>query len=138
MKQKGKTKPEPRQERRDMIFKYLDDKFLNRKPKALFTVNRIRRDLSEHISQWGELYGLDTSQKVTREIRLIVLEYGVDVMGAISEIRHKKGRPTTAYRVNKENSKEYLVKAEFEKKVQALYALKKATTLTEETAKAKN
>lgn len=138
MTKKDTAKPEPRQERREMIFKYLDEKFLNRKPKALFTVNRIRRDLSESISQWGDLYGLDTSQKVTREIRLIVLEYGVDVMGAISEIRHKKGRPTTAYRVNKENSKDYLVKAKFEKQVQALYALKNATVLAEQKAKEGN
>ncbi|EKP0310178.1 hypothetical protein JE959_000152 [Aeromonas veronii] len=137
MTKKETKKTDFRQTRREAIYKYLDDKFLNRKPKALFTVNRIRRDLSEQISKWGELYGLDTGQKVTREIRLIVLEYGVDVMGATSEIRHKKGRPTTAYRVNKENGKEYRENVEFQKRVKALYALKEATMLAEQQGKEK-
>ena len=135
MIKKDSKKTDFRKVRREMNYKYLDDKFLNRKPKALFTVNRIRRDLSEQISEWGELYGLDNGQKVTREIRLIVLEYGVDVMGATAEIRHKKGRPTTAYRVNKENGKEYRARAEFEKQVNALYALKDATMLASKNGK---
>jgi len=121
------VKNSSRDERRKVLFAYLDETFLNKDSSVIFSIGRIWRDIGEELSTWGEKYGLDETKKIDSEITKLLKDYGVDYAGRSIENKFKVGRPQHMYRINKANGSEAKKKKAFEQRVEALNALKKAS-----------
>ncbi len=122
-----KTSSSGRAARRSVLYKYLDDNFIKDGKRILFTIGRIKRDLSEEIARWGELYNIKSNKNIDSELSKLLDDYGVEFVCTGAETMSKRGRPQNMYRAKKENSSESRKVERFNKKVEALKALKESS-----------
>lgn len=122
-----KTSGSGRAARRAVLYKYLDDNFIKDGRLILFTIGRIKRDLSEEISRWGDLYNIKTNKNIDSELSKLLDDYGVEFVCHGTETMSKRGRPQNMYRAKKENSSESKKAERFNKKIEALKALKESS-----------
>lgn len=122
-----KTTESGRSARRSILYKYLDETFIKGDKHLLFSIGRIKRDLSDEIAKWGDLYNIKSNKNIDSELSKLLDDYGVEFVCLGVENMSKRGRPQNMYRAKKENSSESRKSDRFNKRIEALKALKDST-----------